>query len=261
MGPEGFKNRQSANRDWITSVRSLARALAVACPLRAELSSFEVNVGIQGHTRQTGNGTDVTPDMRPIVAFDFDGTLTVRDSFNAYLRWRVPKRRFLGGLARLAPAFAAYAHKRDRGRLKAAAIAEFLAGRTPDEVREEAGRFCDAVWDRFMRPDALAAWNDWKARGATMVIVTASPAITVEPFARRLGADELLGTRLQLCPNGKILGPLEGENCRAGEKVVRLRERFGPDVALAAAYGDTSGDTEMLEIAAEPGFRVFKGRP
>jgi phosphatidylglycerophosphatase C len=197
----------------------------------------------------------------PIVAFDFDGTLTVRDSFNAFLRWRVPTGQFLLGLARMAPALASYAVNRDRGRLKAAAVKEFLAGRTTEAVGAEAASFADSVWDRFMRPDALATWNDWKAKGATMVIVTASPALTVEPFARRLGADVLLGTRLKVDASGCIAGPLSGENCRAAEKVVRLKERFGEDVRLAAAYGDTSGDAEMLEIAELKGFRVFVGRP
>lgn len=197
----------------------------------------------------------------PIVAFDFDGTLTVRDSFNAFLAWRVPKARFALGLVRLAPELAAYAVARDRGRLKAAAISEFLAGMTPDEVGAQAASFADSVWDRFMRPDALAKWDEWKAMGATMTVVTASPAVTVEPFARRLGADVLLGTRLKTDTAGRLMGPLSGENCRAGEKVVRLRERFGPDVRLAAAYGDTSGDIEMLEIAEERGFKVFSGRP
>ena len=28
------------------------------------------------------------PPTAPIVAFDFDGTLTVRDSFTAFLKWR-----------------------------------------------------------------------------------------------------------------------------------------------------------------------------
>lgn len=211
---------------------------------------------MRGHTRQWGKVTD-----RPIVAFDFDGTLTVRDSFNAFLAWRAPAPRFAAGLVKLAPAGVAYALNRDRGRLKSAAIREFLAGRTPVEVGAEAAGFCEAVWARFMRPDALETWKAWKSRGATMVIVTASPAITVEPFARRLDADVLLGTRLKLDAAGKIAGPLAGENCRAGEKVLRLRERFGPNVKLAAAYGDTSGDTEMIAIAEEKGFRVFKGRP
>jgi phosphatidylglycerophosphatase C len=197
----------------------------------------------------------------PIVAFDFDGTLTVRDSFNAFLRWRVPTGRFLLGLARLAPALAAYAFDRDRGKLKAAAVREFLGGRTTAEIGAEAASFADSVWGRLMRPDALATWNDWKAKGATMVIVTASPAMTVEPFARRLGADVLLGTRLKVDAAGCVTGPLSGENCRAAEKMMRLRERFGDGVRLAAAYGDTSGDTEMLEIAEVKGFRVFVARP
>ena len=211
---------------------------------------------MRGHTRQWGKVTD-----RPIVAFDFDGTLTVRDSFNAFLAWRVSAPRFAAGLARLAPALAGYALNRDRGRLKSAAIKEFLAGRTPDEIGAEASEFCEMVWAKFMRPDALQAWDAWKGRGATMVIVTASPAITVEPFARRLDADVLLGTRLKLDAAGRIAGPLAGENCRAAEKVMRLRERFGDDVRLAAAFGDTGGDTEMLAIAQEPGYRVFKARP
>lgn len=41
----------------------------------------------------------------------------------------------------------------------------------------------------------------------------------------------------------------------------RLRAAYGDDMTLAAAYGDTSGDTEMIAIAAEKGFRVFTGRP
>jgi phosphatidylglycerophosphatase C len=41
----------------------------------------------------------------------------------------------------------------------------------------------------------------------------------------------------------------------------RLTEVFGPDLRLAAAYGDTSGDTEMLSQAAHAGFREFRERP
>lgn len=213
-------------------------------------------MGMQDHARQSGFDTN-----RPVVAFDFDGTLTVRDSFNAFLRWRVPAWRFERGLIHMSPWLARYLVDRDRGRLKARAVREFLAGRSVDEIGIEAEGFCDAVWDSFMRPDALAKWEEWRDRGAVLAIVTASPDLTVAPFARRLKADVLLGTRLKVDDAGVIQGPLLGENCRALEKVVRLRAEFGDDVRLAAAYGDTSGDTEMLAIAEEPGFRVFTGRP
>jgi len=213
-------------------------------------------VGMQEHGRQSRKET-----IRPIVAFDFDGTLTVRDSFNAFLRWRVPAWAFEAGLIHMSPYLIGYLFNRDRGKLKARAVREFLAGRSVDEIGIEAEGFCDAVWDRFMRPDALAKWEEWREKGALLAIVTASPDLTVAPFARRLNADVLLGTRLKVDAAGVIQGPLEGENCRAGEKVTRLRAHFGEDVRLAAAYGDTSGDTEMLAIADEPGFRVFTGRP
>lgn len=198
---------------------------------------------------------------QPVVAFDFDGTLTVRDSFTAFLRWRAGRRGWARGLVRMSPAIAAYARHRDRGVLKAAAVAEFLKEVPRLSLEAEAERFASEHWDRFMRPDAMAQWNAWGERGAHRVIVTASPETTVAPFARRLNADALLGTPLVFDDQERVTGAFAGPNCRAAEKVVRLRAAYGPDIRLAAAYGDTSGDTEMLAIADEPGFRVFRQRP
>ena len=64
----------------------------------------------------------------PLVAFDFDGTLTVSDSFTAFLRWRAGTTGWLAGLSALAPATARYLIDRDRGRIKAAAVSHFLEG-------------------------------------------------------------------------------------------------------------------------------------
>lgn len=196
----------------------------------------------------------------PIVAFDFDGTLTVRDSFTAFLKWRAGPGGWALGLMRMAPAVAAYARDRDRGRIKAASVREFLGGVDRMVLADEAERFADQVWSGFMRRDALACWNDWGTRGARRVIVTASPAETVAPFARRLEADDLLGTALAFDAQDRVTGAFIGPNCRGEEKVRRLRAAFGDDVRIAAAYGDSSGDTEMLAMAETPGYRVFTGR-
>lgn len=198
---------------------------------------------------------------RPIVAFDFDGTLTIRDSFTAFLRWRAGAGGWAVGLAKMAPALAAYIGDRDRGRIKAASVREFLHGVERQALEAEAERYADQVWGRFMRPDALACWKAWGDKGAHRVIVTASPETTVAPFARRLGAEGLLGTQLVFDSQDRVTGAFAGENCRGEEKVRRLRAAYGDDMTLAAAYGDTSGDTEMIAIAAEKGFRVFTARP
>ena len=198
---------------------------------------------------------------RPIIAFDFDGTLTIRDSFTEFLRWRAGPGGWALGLVRLAPALAAYARDRDRGRIKAASVKEFLLGVDRQTLEADAARFADLTWPRFMRPDALAVWNDWGVRGAHRVIVTASPETTVAPFARRLNADALLGTPLVFDTDNRVTGAFAGPNCRGEEKVRRLRAAYGEDIRLAAAYGDTSGDREMLAIADAPGFRVCTARP
>lgn len=216
-------------------------------------------MGLQPPEHQPPASAD--PASRPIVAFDFDGTLTVRDSFTAFLRWRAGEARWLLGLAALLPALAGYAVDRDRGRLKAAAVRIFLAGTPGAELAADAERFAAEAAPALLRPDALRAWERHRAEGARLVIVTASPEEVVRPFAERLGADDLLGTRLALNAEGRVLGAFAGENCRGEEKVARLRRAFGEDVRLAAAYGDTGGDREMLAIADAPGFKVFKEKP
>ena len=199
--------------------------------------------------------------VRQVVAFDFDGTLTVRDSFTAFLKWRAGPLGWALAMARLVPAALAYLGHRDRGRIKAAAVAAFLGGTGRKALEADAERFADAIWSRFMRPDALACWDDWGRKGAHRVIVTASPEITVAPFARRLGAENLLGTHMAFDDTDRVTGAFTGPNCRGEEKMRRLRAAYGDDVRVLAAYGDTSGDTEMLAAAEEPGFRVFRQRP
>ena len=194
-----------------------------------------------------------------IVAFDFDGTLTVSDSFTQFLRWRAGAGGWFGGLAKMAPDLIGYVGHRDRGRLKAASVREFLKGTPRAQLEADAEAFAGQVWPGFIRYDALACWKDWGNKGAYRVIVTASPETTVAPFARRLEADALLGTRLVFDADDRVTGAFSGPNCRGEEKVRRLRAAFGEGMQLTAAYGDTTGDTEMLAMADEAGFRRFKG--
>lgn len=198
---------------------------------------------------------------RPLVAFDFDGTLTVRDSFTAFLRWRAGPIRYALGTANLGFAGLRYLIDKDRGRIKAAAAREFLHGLTRQEMEAAARAFAEGHAAALFRPDALAVWREWKATGAQVVIVTASPSIVVRPFAEMLGADELIGTELGFDAHDRVTGAFTTPNCRGPEKVCRLESRFGPGIRLAAAYGDTSGDREMLAIAETQGYRAFTGRP
>lgn len=196
-----------------------------------------------------------------IVAFDFDGTLTVKDSYTAFLKWRAGRRRWTAGLIRLIPATLAYLFHRDRGRLKAAATREFLQGVARETLEAEARAYAESHSRQLLRPDAVAAWKRWRTDHARLVIVTASPEIVVAPFARGLGADALIGTELAFDDRGRVTGAFATPNCRGPEKVKRLKAEFGEDFELRAAYGDTSGDREMIAMAEIKGYKVFGGTP
>jgi phosphatidylglycerophosphatase C len=207
-------------------------------------------------------GRAATPASdEPVVAFDFDGTLTIRDSFSAFLKWRAGPLRWAIGALRLAPAALAYAFNRDRGQIKAAAVREFLKGATRQRLEADARAFAQQHSRSLLRPDALATWKRWRNEPVKLVIVTASPEFVVAPFARGLGADELIGTEFVFDDQDRITGDYVSPNCRGPEKVVRMKRAFGPDFALKAAYGDTTGDREMIAMADHAGYRVFKGKP
>jgi phosphatidylglycerophosphatase C len=195
------------------------------------------------------------------VAFDFDGTLTWKDSFRDFLAWRTGSRDYALGLARMGGPALAYLRNRDRGAFKAAMVMHFLGGAPKSDLEAQAQAYAAERAPLLLRPDAVRAWRRWQGEGARLVIVTATPGLIVAPFGRGLGAELVLGTRLALDADSRLTGALDGANCRGAEKVRRLRETFGQDVRLEAAYGDSDGDAEMLTLADEPGLRVFSGRP
>ena len=122
-----------------------------------------------------------------IVAFDFDGTLTARDSFTTFLKWRAGMGGYMAGMAGLAPAALGYLGHRNRGRLKAAAVRRFLAGTPRAELEVLARTFAEIMAPKLLRPDAVQTWRRWRQRHAKLVIVSASPEIIVAPFARGRG--------------------------------------------------------------------------
>lgn len=206
-------------------------------------------------------GDDI-PDgpERPIVAFDFDGTLTVRDSYTAFLIWRTPRAKLMLGWLKLVPATLRYLVDRDRGRIKAVATKIYLGGVPRERLEADARRFAELHSRSLLRPDAVIAWKRWRKERVRLIIVTASPDVVVAPFARGLGADDILGTPLTFDERDRVIGAFASPNCRGPEKVARIRAAYG-DLRVRAAYGDTSGDTEMLAIAEEPYYRVFTGKP
>jgi len=191
---------------------------------------------------------------RPLAAFDLDGTLTDRDTLLPFLHRAVGRgrtyRALLASSLPLARAAAFGGAHRDVA--KAAVLRGVLAGAPLDGLTEAAEAFADYVVAERIRPDVRERVEWHRREGHELVLVSASPELYAMPIGQRLGFDVVLATRLEVGVDGRLTGRLLGANCRGPEKVMRLREWRGEGLALAYAYGDSSGDREMLDLAITP---------
>jgi phosphatidylglycerophosphatase C len=204
----------------------------------------------------------MSPRAEPsaVAAFDLDGTITWADAFTTFLRARTPRPKFWAAVLPLAPMFFAFLFAKDgRRRAKEAFATRLLAGVEEAALAAEAEAFWAGEGARILRLDALAEIERRRAEGLAVVIVTACPEIVAAPLARRLNAD-LIGTRLCV-EDGRLTGRIDGANCRGAEKVARLRATLGPDVRVAAAFGDSAGDRELLAVAEEGFMAPFRDGP
>jgi len=188
-----------------------------------------------------------------VAAFDFDGTLVPRDSFIGFLRMVGGTRTVSAAFARSWRAVARRPTPGWRDAIKSELVRSVLAGREAAEVEMAASEYAKEVAGMVSDPMRVLLSRHRKAGHAT-VIVSASLEIYLDPAASILGIDDVLGTRLEAGPDGRLTGRLLGANCRGVEKARRLSEwmacrQVTPDLVPVWAYGDSAGDREMLELA------------
>ena len=192
--------------------------------------------------------------QRRLAVFDVDGTLTRRDCVVPFMR-RVAGSAALGRrLAVQSVALSTMARRRDRDALKAAAAAAAFAGEPFERVQSLGEQFARSVYDTGLRADTVERLQEHRDSGETVVLVSASFEVYLRPLAELLGADDVLAVRLEVGPDGRLTGRLDGPNCRGPEKVRRLHawldEHAGGRAAVhVTAYGDSPGDRELLADA------------
>jgi phosphatidylglycerophosphatase C len=196
---------------------------------------------------------------RTIAAFDFDGTMTRRDTLVPFLATIAGRRAVAAALATEAPRLAyAVSGRGDRDQAKVRVLRRVLAGREHADV-VAAGRTFGA---RLVQTGISAEARDrvaWHRRaGHEIAIVSASLDVYLDEVAARLGVGHVLCTALEVDEDGRCTGGLRGPNCRGAEKVARLQTLLdGADVELWA-YGNSGGDEQMLALAHHP-VRVRRG--
>lgn len=192
-----------------------------------------------------------------VAAFDVDGTITTRDCVRPFLERLGGRRGLLAAVARRPVASLQGAARRDRDAIKDVVVGGVFGGRRVADVEAEGRAFATDVERSFLRTDVLARLRWHQQMGHRTLMVSASLRPYLEPLAVALGMDAAVCTDVERDSNdpARYGAHLEGGNCRAAQKAVRLRawlEHEGIADAEIWAYGDSRGDREMLEMAHHP---------
>lgn len=195
-----------------------------------------------------------------LAIYDFDGTLIHGDSFIMFAR-KAAGRRFYIALLRALPHILAWkAGLISGGVAKEKLFSYLFRGMPRSEWLKKCDDFADSI-DRSVRRTTAETLERDRSDGFMPVILTASPADWVRPWAHRAGIECVIGTEVETDSAGLLTGRFATPNCHGKEKVNRLLQTF-PRAAdcTTRAYGDSPSDKYILDFADE-GHMIDKSKP
>ena len=190
-----------------------------------------------------------------LALFDFDGTITLGDTYTPFLRYASPTAFRRRAWRRLLWPWLGY----KLGLVSGSAVrhrvtAHVLAGRHAASIQALGRRYARERLPRVLRPEAMAriAWH--RSRGDRIVVVSASLDAYLVPWCRAQGL-ELICSELEV-HGDRLTGGYRGGDCTGAAKAARVRGWLRlDDYRRVHAYGDTSEDRELLALAHHPVFR------
>lgn len=193
--------------------------------------------------------------MSSLALFDFDGTITFKDTFTPFVFRAVPRARLAIGKVVLSPLIVAYKlGLLSASRMRRSIVHFGFRGRSEAEVRQAGLDYACSQLQSVVRAEALERLRWHQAQGDVVVVVSASLDVYLTEWCRQLGVD-LICSELE-ANDGVLTGRYRALDCAGPEKARRVRERYDLSVFdVVYAYGDTREDDAMLSLASKRFYR------
>ncbi|MBT5934579.1 HAD family hydrolase [Sulfurimonas sp.] len=184
-----------------------------------------------------------------LALFDFDGTLTTKDSLGEFVKYAVGSRTYYLKLLLFFPIFILYKTKiMDNSYAKQLFFRLYFSGIHENSFKKLALRYSDEKLPTILNQEIYKKFLSHIENGDRVLVVSASMRCWLEPFTSKHNV-ELLSTELEFI-NTQFSGRFSTKNCHGEEKLSRIKKHLNLDEYDAIyAYGDSSGDKQMLEIA------------
>lgn len=193
-----------------------------------------------------------------IAFFDFDGTITSKDTLAEVLKYIKGKFRYYTGILILSPIIISYKigllsnHK-----AKEILLAYFLKGFDVNRFNTLCNEFAETILPDLLKKSALHEIRKHLQNKTQVIIVSASPENWILPWCSRYNI-KCIATILEV-KNQKLTGKIVGRNCSGIEKVRLIRLKYNlSEYKKIYAYGDSKDDLPMLELATERNYKPFQ---
>jgi HAD superfamily hydrolase (TIGR01490 family) len=115
-------------------------------------------------------------------------------------------------------------------------------------------QFMQEKVEAIFLPKAQAVVNEHKAKGDTLLVITATNSFVTAPIVARYGINNLLATNPEI-KNNQYTGKVVGVPCFQQGKITHLKqwlELTGESMEGASFYSDSHNDLPMLELVDHP---------
>lgn len=187
---------------------------------------------------------------REVAAFDFDGTLTKKDTFIAFISFVYGRKRLVCGLLIYLPILILMKLRLyPNWKAKQKVFAYFFRGMSYVTF-SSLGKSFSAEISKFSNKETIDLLKRKTSEGVITYVITASVDEWVRPFCSSIGVERVIATQIEVDENGKLTGGFSTNNCYGEEKVNRLRQ-YEPDRKNyhLFACGDSRGDKQLLDFA------------
>lgn len=185
-----------------------------------------------------------------VAVFDFDGTITTKDTLLEFIIFACGKWKFLAGFLLHTPWLCLMKlHLYPNWKCKERIFSWFFKGMAYNAFADLGQSFSDRA-DGILRQSTIRLVYKHMKEGAAVYVVSASIEEWVSPMCSKFGVADVLGTRIDVDDQGLLTGRFLTANCYGQEKVRRLLE-IEPqrNEYYLYAYGDSRGDREILGFA------------
>ena len=194
-------------------------------------------------------GTNEGELTRRLVFFDFDCTLTIRDTIWPFTTFLLKQNRrgYTVRLAAVCLSGLLKFHLIPNEYFKKGLAALLLRGKSAQEMDLIAERFHDAYLERILNRTVVESLVEHIAHSDEIYIVSSNFDFFLKPVQRKWNLAGIIATRTEVL-NGVFTGRIVGNACHGKEKVARVIEGFGPTIIKeAVAYGDSASDAFLLD--------------